>query len=144
MKYKDIFALHFITTKMADTCEMCGDNNELWACSGCLDMYCIDCLGEMEIIEPLLPPDPEKWFCTPSCGAKFHWKILHKRAFIIGKFYLHARCSRERRYWSSLVPVLANTARNPNNHPFWNLLFAERRIFLLPLGPSLTEAMTVL
>ena len=39
----------------------CGDDNELWACFGCSDWYCADCLGgEMQVIDQA-PPDPEKW-----------------------------------------------------------------------------------
>ena len=28
--------------------------------------------------------DPEKWFCTPSCKAIYHWRLLYAHAFTIG------------------------------------------------------------
>ena len=78
---------------MGDTdvteCRRCGDDNELWPCFGCSDWYCVDCLGgEMQVIDQV-PPDPENWFCTPSCKARYHWRLLYTHAFTIGKLYLY-------------------------------------------------------
>ena len=95
---------------MGDTdvteCRRCGDDNELWPCFGCSDWYCVDCLGgEMQVIDQV-PPDPEKWFCTPSCKAIYHWRLLYAHAFTIGKLYLYVKRSKERSYWVKLLSCL--------------------------------------
>ena len=121
-------------------CRRCRDDNELWPSFGCSDWYCVDCLGgEMQVIDQV-PPDPEKWFCTPSCKAIYHWRLLYAHAFTIGKLYLYVKRSKERSYWvNTLIPIIFGAARDPDQHPVWNCLYQERIALLIPFLPLLTE-----
>ena len=121
-------------------CRRCRDDNELWPCFGCSDLYCVDCLGgEMQVIDQV-PPDPEKWFCTPSCKARYHWRLLYSHAFTIGKLYLYVKHSKERRYWvNTLMPIIFGAAHDPDQHPVWNYLYQERIALLIRFLPLLTE-----
>ena len=121
-------------------CRRCRDDNELWPCFGCSDLYCVDCLGgEMQVIDQV-PPDPEKWFCTPSCKAIYHWRLLYAHAFTMGKLYLYVKRSKERRYWvNTLMPIIFGAAHDPDQHPVWNYLYQERIALLIRFLPLLTE-----